>query len=152
MRFIAREARVPKAGGETVITRLADILVVQMIRSWIDHIPDDGRGWIAAIRDENVGRALRAIHAEPGRDWTVATLAKQACLSRSAFSSRFTELVGEPAMQYLTQWRMQVAHTWLEDSADPISSIARRSGYRSEAAFGRAFKRVMGVSPGSIRR
>ena len=152
LRFISREAKELRPGGETVITRLADILVIQMIRSWIDSAPEPERGWLAALRDEQVGRALTSIHREPERQWTVTSLANEAYMSRSAFSARFTHLVGESAMRYLTRWRMQLARTHLRETSDPISVLAGRLGYQSEAAFCRAFKRVFGVPPGSVRR
>ena len=150
LRFISREAKALRPGGETVITRLADILVIEMIRDWMDSEPE--RGWLAALRDEQVGRALGSIHREPGRRWTVAALAEQAAMSRSAFSARFSELVGEPPLHYLTRWRMQLARMRLRETSDPISVVARGLGYRSEAAFCRAFRRLFGVSPGSVRR
>ena len=152
VRFISREAKERRLGGETVITRLVDILVIQAIRSWIDSAPEPERGWLAALRDEQVGRALTAIHREPEREWTVASLAKEAGMSRSAFSARFTDLVGESAVRYLTQWRMQLACTHLRETSEPLSVLAGRLGYQSEAAFCRAFKRVFGVPPGSVRR
>jgi AraC-like DNA-binding protein len=151
LRFIAREARELRPGGETVITHLADILIIQAIRSWIDSAPQADRGWLAALRDDQVGRALAAIHREPEKDWTVALLAKEVGMSRSGFSARFTSLVGESAMRYLTQWRMQLARAQLLETSDPLSVLADRLGYQSEAAFSRAFKRVFGVSPGSLR-
>lgn len=152
LRFISREARELRPGGETVITRLADILVIQMIRSWIDSASESEQGWLAALRDEQLGQALAAIHREPERDWTVPNLAERAGMSRSAFSARFTELVGEPAMRYVTRWRMQMARTELQETSEPMASLAGRLGYQSEAAFCRAFKREFGVPPGSVRR
>lgn len=152
LRLISREASVLRPGGETVITRLADILVIQAIRSWIDSAPKDGRGWLAALRDEHVGQALASIHRAPEKDWSVAALAKEVGMSRSAFSARFTDLVGESAMRYVTRWRMQLARTQLQESSEPLSLLAERLGYRSEAAFCRAFKRMFGVPPGSLRR
>ncbi len=151
LRFIAREARELRPGGETVITHLADILVIQAIRSWLDSAPDADRGWLAALRDKHVGRALAAIHREPAKDWSVALLAKEVGMSRSGFSARFTNLVGDSAMRYLTQWRMQLARGQLQETSDSLSVIAGRLGYQSEAAFCRAFKRVFGVPPGSVR-
>ncbi len=151
LRFIAREARVLRPGGETVITHLADILIIQAIRSWIDSAPEAERGWLAALRDDQVGRALAALHREPEKDWTVALLAKEVSMSRSGFSARFSKLVGESAMRYLTQWRMQLARAQLQETTDSLSVLAERLGYQSEAAFCRAFKRVFGVSPGSVR-
>ena len=152
LRFIAREARELRPGGETVITHLADILIIQAIRSWIDSAPEADRGWLAALRDDHVGRALAAIHREPGKDWTVTLLAKEVGMSRSGFSARFTNLVGESAMRYLTHWRMQLARAQLQETSDSLSVLADRLGYQSEAAFCRAFKRVFGAPPGSVRR
>ena len=152
LRFIAREAKQLRPGGETVITRLADILVIQMLRSWIDSAPEGDQGWLAALRDRQVGRALTSIHREPERDWTVASLAREVGMSRSGFSARFTGLVGDSAMNYLAHWRMQLAHTQLLETSEPLSAISGRVGYQSEAAFSRAFKRVFGVPPGSVRQ
>lgn len=152
LRFIAREARELRPGGETVITRLADVLIIQLIRTWIDAAPEADHGWLAALRDEQIGRALTALHRQPANDWTVAALAREAGMSRSAFSARFTEMVGESAMRYLTGWRMRLARAELRDTTDPLSVLASRLGYQSEAAFCRAFKRVFGVPPGSVRR
>ena len=151
LRFIAREARELRPGGETVITHLADILIIQAIRAWIDSAPETDRGWLAALRDDQIGKALAAIHREPEKEWNVALLAKEVGMSRSGFSARFTNLVGESAMRYLTQWRMQLAHAQLQETSDPLSVLADRLGYQSEAAFCRAFKREFGVPPGSVR-
>ena len=151
LRFISREARELRPGGETVITHLADILIIQAIRSWIDSTSDADRGWLAALRDDQVGKALAAIHREPGKDWNVALLAREVGMSRSGFSARFTNLVGESAMRYLTQWRMQLARAQLQETSDTLSVLADRLGYQSEAAFCRAFKREFGVPPGSVR-
>ena len=151
LRFISREARALRPGGETVITHLADILIIQAIRSWIDSAPEAESGWLAALRDDQVGSALAAIHREPDKNWTVALLAKEVGMSRSGFSARFTSLVGEPAMRYLTRWRMQLARLQLQETSEPLSVLADRLGYKSEAAFCRAFKRVFGVAPGSVR-
>ena len=151
LRFIAREARELRPGGETVITHLADILIIQAIRSWIDSAPEANQGWLAALRDDHVGTALAAIHRQPEKDWTVASLAKEVGMSRSGFSARFTQLVGESAKRYLTQWRMQLARAQLQETSDTLAVLAERLGYQSEAAFCRAFKRVFGVPPGSVR-
>ncbi|MFK7738778.1 MAG: AraC family transcriptional regulator [Planctomycetota bacterium] len=152
LRFIAREAESLRPGGETVITRLADILVIQMIRHWIEREHDADTGWLAALRDDKLGRALAAIHREPGADWTLESLARSAAMSRSAFAARFADVVGEPAMRYLTRWRLKVARAELKESSEPVGIVGERFGYRSEAAFCRAFKREFGVSPGSDRR
>ena len=152
LRFIAREAESLRPGGETVITRLADILAIQMVRHWIEREADVETGWLAALRDDKLGRAIAAIHREPGADWTLESLARTAAMSRSAFAARFTHVVGEPAMRYLTRWRLQVARSALRETDDAIGTVAERFGYRSEAAFCRAFKREFGTSPGSDRR
>jgi AraC-like DNA-binding protein len=150
--LIAAETKQPRPGGEAVITRLADVLVIQTIRWWIETDASAQTGWLGALRDEQIGRALSLIHRDPARPWSVAMLADEVAMSRSAFSARFTELVGEPVMQYVTRWRMRVAINALQDERATVAELANRLGYRSEAAFARAFKRVMGVAPGSIKR
>jgi len=152
VRLIAAEARELRPGGETVITRLADILVIQAIRSWIEQDPAAQTGWLGALRDHQVGRAIALIHRDPACAWTVAGLATEVAMSRSAFAARFTELVGEPPMHYVARWRMYIALTWLKEDGAALGEIAIRLGYQSEAAFSRAFKRLMGVSPGAVRR
>ena len=152
LRFIAAEAQQLNAGGETVITRLADILVVQAIRSWIARDPAAQSGWLGALRDKQIGRAIAAIHRDPAHDWSVATLANTIGMSRSAFAARFTQLVGEPAMHYALRWKMQSALMGLRETDVSIAQMANRLGYDSEAAFSRAFKRVIGSSPGAARR
>ena len=152
LRVMAAEARELRPGGEAVITRLGDILVMQAIRSWIQTDPAARRGWLGALRDRHIGRALALIHGDPAREWTVASLAGELAMSRSAFAARFSELVGEPAMQYVTRWRMHVAVDALREDGATVAGLAERLGYRSEAAFARAFKRVIGVPPGAVRR
>src|SRR5687767_9957912 len=152
LRFLSTEARELRAGGETVITRLADILVIQAIRSWISTDPQAQTGWLGALRDKQIGRAIALIHRDPARDWTLSALASAVAMSRSAFAARFTELAGVPAMQYLARCRMQLAARWLKESDAPLADIAARSGYQSEAAFNRAFKKFAGVSPGMARK
>jgi AraC-like DNA-binding protein len=152
LRLMALEAGELRPGGEAVITRLADILVVQAIRSWLETDPAAESGWLGALQDRQIGRAIALIHREPERRWTVASLAHELAMSRSAFAARFTELVGEPVMQYVARWRMQVALSALRDEGATVGELASRLGYRSEAAFARAFKRVMGFAPGSVRR
>jgi AraC-like DNA-binding protein len=152
LRLMAIEARELRPGGETVITRLADILVIQAIRSWIASDPAAQTGWLGALQDRQIGQALALVHREPARPWTVESLADAVAMSRSAFSARFTELVGEPAMHYVARWRMHIALSWLKEDDAPLGEMASRLGYASEAAFSRAFKRFLGLSPGSVRR
>ncbi|MEZ5244826.1 MAG: AraC family transcriptional regulator [Acidimicrobiales bacterium] len=152
LRFITREARELRPGGDTVITRLADILVIQAIRAWIDSSPSAETGWLAALRDPRIGPALQLIHEQPDQAWTVASLARASAMSRSAFSARFTRIVGVSAMTYLADWRMHRAREQLRDTTDPVAAIAARVGYQSEASFCRAYKRTFGTSPGHTRR
>jgi AraC-like DNA-binding protein len=152
LRLMAAEAKELRPGGEAIITRLGDILVVQAIRSWIETDPASKSGWLGALQDRQIGRAISLIHRDPARDWTVASLADELAMSRSAFAARFTELVDEPAMQYVTRWRMQIAVSALREEGATVAELASRLGYRSEAAFARAFKRVIGVPPGAIKR
>lgn len=134
-----------------MLTRLADVLAVQAIRGWLDTAPEARQGWLAALRDEHIGRALTAVHRAPEAPWSVESLAREATMSRSAFSARFTALLGEPVMQYVTRWRRQLAHTHLQQSPEPLSQVAHRFGYASEAVFSRAFSRTFGVPPGAVR-
>jgi AraC-like DNA-binding protein len=149
--LMAAEAQAVRPGGEAVITRLADVLVIQTIRSWLANDPAARTGWLGALQDQQIGQALALIHRDPAQPWTVGRLAHQTAMSRSAFAARFTELVGEPAMRYVTRWRMHVAMNRLKDRDSTVSEIARGLGYESEAAFSRAFKRIVGVSPGQAR-
>ena len=152
LRLMASEAAELRPGSEAVITRLGDILVIQAIRAWIESDPAAQRGWLGALQDPQIGRAISNVHRDPARNWTVASLAGELAMSRSAFAARFTELVGEPVMSYVARWRMQVAVAALKEEGATVGQLADRLGYRSEAAFSRAFKRVIGVSPGAIRR
>ncbi|MET1038480.1 MAG: AraC family transcriptional regulator [Aeromicrobium sp.] len=140
-----------RPGGEAVTTRLADVLVVQAIRAWLESEPDAEDGWIAALRDPWVGRSVASIHRDPGRAWTLGDLAAEAMLSRSAFAERFLRLVGASPMQYVTTWRMNVAAGRLRAGA-PVTEVAGALGYGSVAAFSRAYKRTRGTSPGADRR
>jgi AraC-like DNA-binding protein len=147
---VGLEAARPRPGGETVIARLFDILMIHAIREWLATSPDAHRGWLGALRDPHIGRVLALIHASPERPFTVAALADAAHLSRAAFAERFTRLVGVAPMQYVTRHRMQVATRLLRDRGLAPSEVARRVGYGSVAAFSRAYKRVVGVPPGAV--
>ena len=152
LRLMAAEARELRPGGETIITRLADILVIQAIRTWLAEDPSAKTGWLGALQDKQIGYSILLIQRDPAREWTVASLAEEVAMSRSAFAARFKELVGESPLQYITRWRMNLALTWLKEENVSLGELANRLGYRSEAAFSRAFKRLIGVSPGSARR
>lgn len=151
LRLMAGELARPELGGEAVATRLADILVVQAIRSWITSDAQSAQGWLRAIQDERIGRALEAIHADPGDEWNLDRLAQVAAMSRSSFSARFAELVGETPIAYLTRWRMTIAASRLREPNTTAARLATELGYQSEAAFNRAFSRIIGRTPGSIR-
>lgn len=150
-RFITMEADATRPGSEAIVTRLADIVVVQVIRAWFASA-EGQHGWLAALRDRQIGKALVALHNAPSRDWSVAILASEVGMSRSALSARFSELVGQSAMQYLTEWRMQLAREELVETGQTVAALAEKYGYQSEAAFGRAFKRIFGIAPGSARK
>ena len=152
LRLMAAEARAMQPGGETIITRLADILVIQTIRAWMAEDPIAQTGWLGALQDQQIGQAILLIQRDPMRAWTVASLADAVAMSRSAFAARFKELVGEPPVQYITRWKMNLAFTWLKEKDLALGELADRLGYQSEAAFSRAFKRFIGLSPGAARQ
>lgn len=152
LKLLSHEARHPRPGTETLITRLIDIIFVQVVRAWLESLPEGRGGWLGALRDRQIGAALGCIHREPQRAWSVASLASAALMSRSAFAARFTALVGEPPLSYLTRWRMHLAADLLRGKGLSLSEVANRIGYESEAAFSRAFKRRLGASPGAFRR
>ncbi|MAT07096.1 MAG: AraC family transcriptional regulator [Acidimicrobiaceae bacterium] len=151
LELMAEETRVVKPGGDVIVSRLCDIVVVQAIRAWIDHDPAARSGWIGALRDPRVGAAIAAVHADPAGRWTVSALAEIATMSRSAFAARFTELVGVPPLAYVMRWRMNVARQALLDGST-VAAAARRVGYGSEASFTRAFTKTIGTTPGAVRR
>jgi AraC-like DNA-binding protein len=153
LRFLAWETRGAKPGTETIVSRLTDVLFVQVLRAWILTLPEGRGGWIGALRDRPVGRALAHIHRSPERDWTNASLAEAVGMSRSRFAARFTALVGEPPLTYLSRWRLESAAGMLrDDDATGLAEIASRVGYLSEAAFSKAFRRRFGAPPGEYRR
>jgi AraC-like DNA-binding protein len=152
IRIMMTEAQAMRPGGDTVITRVSDILVVQAIRSWLDNDPLAKTGWLGALQDGQIGQAIALIHRYPTHPWSVETIAERIGMSRSAFAARFMTLVGEPPMHYVRQWRFNVAISWLKESDLPIAEIADQLGYQSEAAFSRAFKKFVGQTPGSLRR
>ncbi len=152
LQIMAFEIRAPQAGGEAIITRLGDVLVVQAIRNWLATDPAANSGWIGALKDKQIGKAIALIHKDPVRNWSVEGLAKEVAMSRSAFSARFSKLIGEPVMQYITQWRMYNAMDVLKHQNTTVAEVADQFGYQSEAAFSRAFKRVTGAGPGDVKR
>lgn len=149
--IMAREVATQRIGSATVMARLADIVVTQVIRTWVETRANELTGWLAAVRDPQIGAALAQIHRAPGEAWTVDRLAALAGLSRARFSARFKDLLSISPGQYLLQWRVRLAASWLRNGYKPLSEIASELGYESDASFSRAFKRVMGVSPGAVR-
>jgi len=142
-----------RPGAEAVVSRLADILFIGAIRSCLrESLATAESGWLAAIRDQQIGRAIALLHSNPALPWTVDMLADQVALSRSALASKFTRLVGEPPLHYLTRVRLDAAARRLRETNDKLFVIAASAGYDSAAAFTRAFERYVGVSPGAYRR
>jgi len=152
LRQIAAESRDPRPGSRAVISRLTDVLFIQVVRAWIDARPEGKGSWLDGLRDARIAAALGLIHQQPERAWTVAALAAQVGMSRSPFAARFSRLVGEPPLGYLSAWRVQVAADLLRSERMSLAEVAMRVGYESEAAFGKAFKRRLGISPGAWRR
>jgi AraC-like DNA-binding protein len=152
MRFAVAEASDKRPGGEDVLGRLSELMFVEAVRRHLDSLPDDQIGWLAGLRDRFVGRALTLLHARPAHTWTLEELAREVGLSRSSLADRFLHLVGQPPMQYLTHWRMQMAARMLANGAAPVAAVAEDVGYESEAAFSRAFKRLVGTPPATWRR
>jgi AraC-like DNA-binding protein len=146
------EAAQPQMGGATILSRMADLLIARLIRCWASCSGSSTTGWLAAIRDPHIGRALVAMHREPGRNWTLESLAGVAGQSRSIFAERFSSMLGEGAARYLARLRMQLARDLLAQNGLSVAEVASRLGYESEASFSRAFKRITQVSPGILRR
>ncbi|HTL20885.1 MAG TPA: AraC family transcriptional regulator [Steroidobacteraceae bacterium] len=146
------ESKRPRIGSESVLGRLSELMFVDVIRRYLETLPADRLDWLAGLRDPYIGRALAEIHREPARHWTLESLARQVAMSRSAFAEHFSRFVGTPPMQYLTNWRMQIAANHLLSTTDSVNAVARRVGYDSEAAFSRAFKKAVGSPPSEWRR
>jgi AraC-like DNA-binding protein len=151
-RYAAREHAARRPGSQEILARLAELLFVEAVRGYVEQqLSGDATGWLAALRDPSLARALAALHARPRHPWTAEGLAGEAALSRSAFAERFTSTVGVPPMSYLTRWRMLLAGQRLRESSETIAQIAETVGYESESTFSRAFAREMGVAPGAWR-
>jgi AraC-like DNA-binding protein len=148
----AEEAELGGAGSETLLAKLAELMFVEVVRKYIARLPDGSRGWLSGLRDRHIGHAMRLIHGEPDRQWALDTLAREIGLSRSVFAERFTHFVGASPMQYLGRWRMQLAARRLENPGVSVAQAGAEVGYESEAAFSRAFKKFVGVPPGTWRR
>ncbi len=151
VRLAVAESKARRSGGEAVLARLSELLFVEVVRQHLSALPADQSGWLAGLRDDFVGRALALLHDRPTHDWSLDALASEVGLSRSAFAERFTRFAGVPPMQYLAQWRMQLAGQMLSSSSAGLAEVASAVGYGSEAAFSRAFKKLVGVAPAAWR-
>ncbi|MEJ3747182.1 AraC family transcriptional regulator [Actinomycetes bacterium KLBMP 9797] len=151
--LLGNELREPRAGTEALLPALIDMLLLYVLRAWLEEQSGRGAtGWVTALNDPAISMALHRIHRHPERAWTVENLAKEAGLSRAAFAKRFAVTVGQPPLTYLTWWRMTTAARLLRESDAALSTIAERCGYGSEFAFAKAFKREFGTAPGRYRR
>ncbi|MEH2228225.1 AraC family transcriptional regulator [Nostoc sp.] len=152
LQFIACEASSRRPGNQTVIQRLADVLFIQAVRAFLNDPLRQKQGWLDALQSPNIGVALQLMHAQPEASWSVVSLAEKIGMSRSAFATHFTRLVGETPMQYLTKWRMMKAAKLLMSGLMPLTEVAVLCGYESDASFSKVFKRYHGISPGNYRR
>jgi AraC-like DNA-binding protein len=151
IRYSVNEADPSRAGGEAVLAKLSEVLFVETLRAYIAHLPAEQTGWLAGARDSQVGKTLALMHRNPAQAWTIASLAKEAGLSRSVLAERFRHYLNEPPMAYLTRWRLQLGAQMLASTSYSVSQIASEVGYESEAAFNRAFKREFAVPPARFR-
>lgn len=145
------EAPLRRPGGESIRVRLSELLFVEVVRRYLEALPAGEIGWLAALRNPGIGRALALLHGQPAHGWTLEELAAQVGMSRTVLAERFTRLVGEPPMRYLTRWRIQVAARLLADGAAKVAAVGLEVGFASEAAFSRTFKKVAGMSPATWR-
>ncbi len=151
IRFATDETNNKRAGSQSILNRLSELMFVEVIRMHMDQLAENNTGWLAGLRDPLVGRALTLLHARPAHAWTLEALAAEAGASRSTLAERFAHLTGYPPIQYLTQWRMQLAAKQLADTNAKVAAVAEAVGYESEAAFSRAFKKATGRSPSEWR-
>lgn len=151
LEFLAQEG-VGKPGRQAIVNRLAGILFIECVRSHVEALPEGASNWLRALRDPALSAVLSALHQRPGHGWTVPELAGIACLSRSAFADRFTQILGQPPLSYLAEHRMRLAAWQLQHTQQPIRHIADVVGYASETAFSQAFKRLYGCSPSRFRQ
>jgi AraC-like DNA-binding protein len=152
IRYSVAQSASSRPGSAMVLARLSEVLFAEAVRQHMDTLPPNETGWLAALRDRHVGRALALLHAQPAQPWTVDELAHKVGLSRSALGQRFVSLIGTPPIEYLMRWRILLAAKHLRESGAPIIAVAADVGYESEAAFNRAFKREFGLPPGAWRR
>ncbi len=151
LKIAVQESGEARPGRDNILSRMSELMFVEAIRRHIETLPPARTGWLAGLRDPVIGRALAALHREPASAWTVEALARTVGVSRSLFADRFAEMVGHPPMQYLARWRMQLASRLLL-AGEPVAAVATAVGYESEAAFSRAFKKLLGEAPATWRR
>jgi len=151
-RQVIAETQAGRVGSATVLTRMAELMFIEVVRSHLEQLRPEQSGWLAGLRDPVVGPALSELHARPAHPWTLADLARVIATSRTVLADRFSHVIGVPPMQYLTRWRIQLAAGQLAHGSAKVAAIAAQVGYDSEAAFSRAFKRETGVSPAAWRR
>lgn len=149
--FLLQETRERRPGHQSILNRLGDIWFVEVLRTYIESLPEGNDSWLRALKDPALAMVLSAIHKHPGKAWTVPALAQMACLSRSAFADRFQKIMGKPPLTYVSEHRMRVAAWQLRHTGQPICHIGDAVGYASETAFGQAFKRTYGLAPGRYR-
>ena len=152
VRLAVAESKSKRLGAEAMLERMSEMMFVDAVRRYVDTLPEHSRGWLAGLRDRFVGRALALMHDAPATEWTVDELGRRVGLSRSALHERFAEMIGQPPMQYLANWRVQVASALLRNTNATVAAVAQDVGYDSEAAFARAFKRLVGKPPAAWRR
>ena len=152
IRMAIDETATRRSGGETVLSKLAELMFVDVVRRHVDTLPKEAGGWLSGLRDAHVGAALALMHGRPAEAWTLERLAHEVGLSRSVFADRFAQFVQDLPMQYLTRWRMQLAARLLDRQGVGVAKVAAEVGYESEAAFNRAFKKCVGLPPGAWRR
>ena len=152
LRAGVRESAASRPGAASMLAKLSELMFVEALRRYVEDLPPQGNGWLAGVRDAQIGRALALLHGDPGRAWTVDELAREVALSRSALAERFAALVGESPIQYLIRWRLALAAQTLRAGREAIARVAERSGYESETAFSRAFRREFGVGPAAWRK
>ena len=150
--YAANEMPRGAAGAATILAKVSELLFVEAVRRYARELPVGRTGWLAGLQDEVVSRALALLHGHVARDWNVDSLGREVGLSRSALAERFVSVIGVPPMQYLAQWRMQVAALSLQSTSMSLARVAERVGYQSEAAFSRAFKKAYGAAPAAWRR
>jgi len=148
---LVEEAASGRVGSEAMLAKLSEALFVDTLRRYVSGLPEQETGWLMGARDPIVGKCLGLMHSRVAHPWTIADLADEVSISRSALVERFTRYLSEPPMTYLTRWRLQVAARSLERTARGVAEIAAEVGYESEAAFNRAFKREFGQPPGRYR-